>query len=755
MSVPESSPRLGLRPFTPTSFGRFTLLSPLAAGGMGEIFLARSTFQGGLDKLCVIKKVLPQLAKDPEFVERFQDEARTLIQLQHGSIAQVYDTGVFDGDYWIALEFVDGKDLRRLLQRVRSSDGRIPVVLALYITSKVLEALAYAHRKKDENGHDLGLVHRDVSPQNILVSYDGEVKVIDFGLARSKLTMGRNQPQVVLGKLYYMPPEQARGEAVDRRSDLYAVGIVLYELLSGRNPFEDESAEPLISRVRKPKITPIEQVVQGLPAPVCDVVFKALAPDPAERFATAEQMRARVAACLAEIAPDAGPEKLASYVATLFAEEHERERSLIARLMQRGEAGRITFDAPVLETSDETRLLDDAAPGFGTEAAGAPRSRQEGRHLRAVTARFDAGSPEPEPGIGDAAYAPEGSAGPFDQAPHLSTATLVGQPGADLPWERKPSATRLAPARIHRAGTGSEPVPSAASGSRKRDALNSKAGEQKVAVAASPTVSGREPAIAGKPTRRIPVVAILAVLLVAGGGSVFVLGRTPRGVEGVEGRSAPNAAIVRGGDPRNGDAPAAGADGAAKPAPRGGEAVAEGAPENAPRAGDAVADAEPGNAIHADDALAAAGANKAGSRGAGTRRKSPAAGPAARVGGATGAASSALASTAAAPVGSGPASPAPDISRTDAPTRGAPPPATAQAARKRILELRHAAMQDRFDGLVRRYGADRLGNIVVGLKRALDGSFARFIETPEQYDLLERQLGELERILDEREAAIR
>ncbi|HSP79336.1 MAG TPA: serine/threonine-protein kinase, partial [Myxococcaceae bacterium] len=192
---------------------------------MGEIFLARLDGAQGFEKLCVIKKILPQLAADPEFVERFVGEARTLVKLSHGSIAQVLDMGVHEGEAYMALEYVDGKDLRKVAARARDRQRPLPLPFVLFVMGRVLDALAYAHRKKGDDDTGLNLVHRDISPQNILISYEGEVKVIDFGLAKSRLSAAKTNPSIILGKFLYMSPEQARHQPVDRRSDLYAVGL--------------------------------------------------------------------------------------------------------------------------------------------------------------------------------------------------------------------------------------------------------------------------------------------------------------------------------------------------------------------------------------------------------------------------------------------------------------------------------------------------------------------------------------------------
>ncbi|MBZ4416171.1 serine/threonine-protein kinase [Myxococcus sp. RHSTA-1-4] len=323
-----------LRPFRPQPFGRYTLLSHLATGGMGEIYLARLEGAQGFEKLCVIKKILPQLAADTEFVERFVGEARTLVRLSHGSIAQVLDMGLHEGDAYMALEHVDGKDLRKVAARVRDRQVPLPLTFILYIMGRVLDALAYAHRKKDDDGEDLKLVHRDISPQNILISYEGEVKVIDFGLAKSRLSAAKTNPSIILGKFLYMSPEQARHQPVDRRSDLYAVGLCLYELISGKNPFDSIHPGELMSVVANPRIPPLDEVEPLTPRAVTALVARALAVDPSQRFQTAEEFRGRLQACLMEIDPSAGPESVSRFMRELFAADFQSERRLLASLKE-------------------------------------------------------------------------------------------------------------------------------------------------------------------------------------------------------------------------------------------------------------------------------------------------------------------------------------------------------------------------------------------------------------------------------------
>jgi eukaryotic-like serine/threonine-protein kinase len=328
----SSLPSARLRPFRPQPFGRYTLLSHLATGGMGEIYLARLEGAQGFEKLCVIKRILPQLAADTEFVERFVGEARILVKLSHGSIAQVLDMGLHEGDAYMALEYVDGKDLRKVAGRVRDRQSPLPLTFVLYVMTRVLDALAYAHRKRDDDEKEIHLVHRDISPQNILISYEGEVKVIDFGLAKSRLSAAKTNPSIILGKFLYMSPEQARHQQVDRRSDLYAVGLCLYELLSGKNPFDSVSPGELMTAVAQPRIAPLSEVEPMTPPQVAQVVMKALAVDPAQRFQSAEEFRGKLTGCLQEIDPQAGPESVSRFMRELFAVEYQGERKLLAQL---------------------------------------------------------------------------------------------------------------------------------------------------------------------------------------------------------------------------------------------------------------------------------------------------------------------------------------------------------------------------------------------------------------------------------------
>ncbi|HLL05457.1 MAG TPA: protein kinase [Myxococcaceae bacterium] len=346
----SSFPSARLRPFRPQPFGRYTLLSHLATGGMGEIYLARLEGSQGFEKLCVIKKLLPQLAADSEFVARFVGEATTLVKLSHGSIAQVLDMGLHEGEAYMALEYVDGKDLRKVAGRVRDRQMPLPLTFVLYVMGRVLDALAYAHRKRDDDEKEINLVHRDISPQNILISYEGEVKVIDFGLAKSRLSAAKTNPSIILGKFLYMSPEQARHQPVDRRSDLYAVGLCLYELISGHNPFDSVAPGELMPTVANPRIVPLNEMEPLTPPSVAQLVMKALAVDPAQRFQNAEEFRGKLQGCLREIDPNAGPESVSRFMRDLFSTEFQGERKLLAQLKDAARTGEQAARPPGADT---------------------------------------------------------------------------------------------------------------------------------------------------------------------------------------------------------------------------------------------------------------------------------------------------------------------------------------------------------------------------------------------------------------------
>lgn len=271
----------------PIPFGKYLLLERVNVGGMAEVFKAKAFGVEGFERLVALKRILPSIAEDQEFITMFIDEAKISVQLTHANIASIFDLGKVADSYFIAMEFVRGKDMRAIFDRLGKRGQSVPVSMASYVVMKVCEGLDYAHNKRDSTGRELSLVHRDVSPQNILVSYDGEIKLIDFGIAKAANKAGKTQAGILKGKFGYMSPEQVRGLPLDRRSDVFAVGICLYELLTGERLFVGESDFSTLEKVRNVEIMPPSTYNRKIPEELEQIVLKALAKDVEDRYQTA------------------------------------------------------------------------------------------------------------------------------------------------------------------------------------------------------------------------------------------------------------------------------------------------------------------------------------------------------------------------------------------------------------------------------------------------------------------------------------
>jgi serine/threonine-protein kinase len=320
----------------PYVFGRYLLLKRLSRGGMGEIFLAKLGEIQGFEKLVIIKKILPNLVADEEFIKRFIDEAQVAIKLQHANIAPVFEVGKVDGEYFLAIEYIEGRDLRRLVARQREERTRLPTDLCLYLGREISNGLAYAHRKTDEKGQALALVHCDISPPNVMTSFEGEVKVIDFGIAKSAIRIAGSNPNMGFGKFGYMAPEQlVRGGIVDRRTDVYAAGVVLYELLTGERLFsfpEGADYRQIARMVTQGKVTAPSVRDPRLDPDLDPIVMKALAPNKDDRYQTAEELRDAIQAKLSQLNPTISQDALAHYLRGLFKDEITEEHRLVASM---------------------------------------------------------------------------------------------------------------------------------------------------------------------------------------------------------------------------------------------------------------------------------------------------------------------------------------------------------------------------------------------------------------------------------------
>jgi len=330
----NTGPHGRAEPSLPQVFGRYLLVQRLSRGGMGEIFLAKHGL-AGFEKLAVIKKVLPHLAADAQFISRFVDEAQVAIKLQHVNVAQVFEVGRVGEEYFLALEYVEGRDLRRTLARLIQAKQRMPADLALFIGRELANGLAYAHRRTSNDGASLNLVHCDISPPNVLVSFEGETKVIDFGIAKSAIRGTATDPKMGFGKFGYMAPEQLiRGGIVDHRTDIYAAGVVLFELLTGQRLYEagpEPDYRALARKVAKGEHALPSEVEPSL-APYDDLVATALRPTSDDRYQSAAEFRDAIQQCLVSVNPTISTDQLGSFMRDLFTDEMTAQKELHERV---------------------------------------------------------------------------------------------------------------------------------------------------------------------------------------------------------------------------------------------------------------------------------------------------------------------------------------------------------------------------------------------------------------------------------------
>ncbi|QDE92221.1 serine/threonine protein kinase [Myxococcus xanthus] len=303
-------------------FGKYKLLERIATGGMAEIYRARMTAAAGVTKPVVIKKILPGYAGNSAFLSMFVNEARIAAGLSHGNIAQVFDFGEVDGEYFIAMEWVDGRTLSSVMRRAREKGMyTLPQPLALLIAVEMLEGLGYAHTRLDERGRPLHIVHRDVSPQNVLLSYEGQVKLVDFGIARARLA-GSAEPVAhdLKGKYTYFAPEQVRGREPDARSDIFAAAIVIYEMLCGRLPFEGKMPD-VLRKLALGDFPRPRDLNPGIPTALERILLTALAVEREQRYATAEAFAEALTRHLHTAAPDVSSSARAHFMGYLFEAE--------------------------------------------------------------------------------------------------------------------------------------------------------------------------------------------------------------------------------------------------------------------------------------------------------------------------------------------------------------------------------------------------------------------------------------------------
>jgi len=345
MVTPVGSPKVS------TKFGKYTLVDRIAVGGMAEIFLARQAGLEGFEKTIVIKRIRPHLSKQASFVKMFLNEAKLAAQLNHPNIVQIYDLGKIGESYFIAMEYIFGRDMRRIIPKADSLGIPFPMVYALKIASSVCEGLYYAHQKVDLYGNPLNIVHRDVTPENIFVSFDGTVKVLDFGIAKAANQIEQTRAGEIKGKLSYMSPEQCMGKLLDCRSDIFSLGVVLYEWLTGFKLFTGDSEVAILKSITEGKIYAPSYFKADIPEAVESILMKALDKDREKRYQTAWEMQYDLDQFLSQYEFTPSNIHLSNFLKQLFNDELDEEKKRISRANTPAGPGEIVQGVP--EEQDE------------------------------------------------------------------------------------------------------------------------------------------------------------------------------------------------------------------------------------------------------------------------------------------------------------------------------------------------------------------------------------------------------------------
>ncbi|KFA87692.1 serine/threonine protein kinase [Archangium violaceum] len=348
-------------PRAPVSFGQYKLIDRLAVGGMAELFLARQSGPDGFEKPVVIKRIRPHLSRQPAFVRMFLNEARLAAQLNHPNIVQIHDLGKVGDSYYIGMEYLFGRDMRRVVPKAESLGIPFPMVYALKIASSVCEGLHYAHQKVDLYGAPLNIVHRDVTPENIFVCFDGTVKVLDFGIAKAANRVEQTRAGELRGKLSYLSPEQCLGKPLDHRSDIFSLGSVLYEWLTGFKLFTGESDVSVMRSIVDGKVYAPSYFRADIPEPVEAILMKALERDRDKRYPTAWHFQQDLDRFLNTYDFTPSSLHLSNFLKQLFLDELEEEQK---RLRPQQPA---PFSAPAPTTQPELESVLPVEEPSGSE----------------------------------------------------------------------------------------------------------------------------------------------------------------------------------------------------------------------------------------------------------------------------------------------------------------------------------------------------------------------------------------------------
>ncbi|MBN2724298.1 MAG: serine/threonine protein kinase [Deltaproteobacteria bacterium] len=347
----------------PQQFGKYILLDRVAIGGMAEIFRAKATGAAQFEKILAIKRIHPNMSDDKDFIKMFIDEAKISGQLAHQNIAQIFELGRIEGHHFIAMEYIWGKDLLAILTKFKKQRAFMNPFQAAFITSRICEALDYAHKKKDAEGATMGIIHRDVSPQNILIGYEGEVKIIDFGIAKARDRSSHTAAGVLKGKFGYMSPEQVRGLPIDRRSDVFAIGTLLFEMLTSRPLFHGNSDLEVLEKVRNVEILTPRQVNPKIPEGIEKIILKALARDVEDRYAWASDMQDDLEAFIHSTTPTYTGKRLGTWMKKVFAQELGKEKETLEQMLAMTQEPANTAKPQVEEDGETVIMMDDEDDG--------------------------------------------------------------------------------------------------------------------------------------------------------------------------------------------------------------------------------------------------------------------------------------------------------------------------------------------------------------------------------------------------------
>lgn len=452
-----------------TEFGKFILQRKIAEGGMAEVFLAKQAGLEGFEKPVVVKRILPHLCNEDGFVQMFLNEARVAARLSHPSIVQIFDLGKVGEQYYIAMEYIHGEDLRALAKQADKMRRRPAFAIVARIMADMLGALHYAHTRTGPDGRPLGLVHRDVSPQNVLVTYEGGVKLVDFGIAKATESQAGQQTQAGLlkGKYSYMSPEQCRGRKIDARSDIFSVGILLWELVGWRRLFRRDNDMATLLAVAEEPIPRLRSVRPDVPPELDEICARALERDLERRFPSAQAMQAALEACIRKHAWEADSISLQRYVRELFQDKLRAQDEAMRA------AGLGSLEDLLVKTDQGAELAwADPNPSTGPMGRALPLRDVTGRQAQIADAHQPpAGTMPPgtippgtvPPGTVPPGTVPPGTVVPLPPAPPLSSAmlehtasTMRHAVGQKVPV----GATGVTPAQAGLAGVPGGPPPS-------------------------------------------------------------------------------------------------------------------------------------------------------------------------------------------------------------------------------------------------------------------------------------------------------